>query len=84
MTDKQYKNIEQIEKHLTENELWVEDVWYNDLYYYVHISWGDWKHEHLRCDYLMEQIGYECTGTITTEEDGGDCYSAIHKYVKVR
>ena len=48
----------------------------------IFISWGDWKHEHLRCDWLMEEFGYIKINVIETEEDGSDCYSADHYYVK--
>jgi len=46
---------------------------------------GDWKHDHLRLDLLVQDylnnngihfIKSECV----TEEDGGDCYSSIHYY----
>ena len=46
----------------------------------VEISWGDWKHDHWRCDWLMEEVGAKSTGVNITEEDGSDCYSAIHYY----
>ena len=46
----------------------------------VEILWGDWKHEHLRFDGLMEENfnNIRKIYTVTTEEDGTDCYSAIH------
>lgn len=53
-------------------------------YIEVEINWGDWKHEHLRCKWLTEQllemrgIGFDFD-TFVTEEDGSDCYSAIHR-----
>ena len=46
------------------------------------ITWGDWKHEHLRMDWLMEE-NFKNLRSIcnhTTEENGSDCYSAIHYY----
>lgn len=47
----------------------------------IEISWGDWKHDHLRLDFLMEEnFNLKRIETETTEEDGGDCYSAIHYY----
>lgn len=48
----------------------------------VQIDWGDWKHEHLRADWLMEQIGWGKLKVDVTAEDGSDCYSAIHYYTK--
>ena len=48
----------------------------------VEITWGDWKHEHGFCDSLMSYIGYDCDDVQETEENGSDCYSAIHFYSK--
>ena len=45
------------------------------------INWGDWKHEHLRSKWLLEEL-FEKLGIVaninsyTTEEDGSDTYSA--------
>lgn len=71
-----------IEKHLRDHELWADEVYFNNGVLEIHISWGDWKHEHLRCDYLMEMLNYVCFSETVTEEDGSDCYSALHKYYK--
>jgi hypothetical protein len=48
----------------------------------VEIIWGDWKHDHLRIDWLMKESfpNLRSIHTQTTEEDGSDCYSAIHYY----
>lgn len=72
-----------IEKTLYNEKLYVDYVEYNNGIVDIHISWGDWKHEHLRCDYIMEQLGYTCFSESVTEEDGSDCYSALHRYKKV-
>ena len=51
------------------------------------ISWGDWKHEHLRLNWMMtefcNQNGLCCAmhREQLTEEDGSDTYSAIHEFV---
>lgn len=45
------------------------------------ISWGDWKHDHLRADWAMQEAGFTCVGQEITEEDGSDTYSAVHNYV---
>ena len=47
----------------------------------IEISWGDWKHDHLRLKWLMDKIGCPCVNTIVTEENGSDCYSAIHRFI---
>lgn len=51
----------------------------------VDIIWGDWKHDHLRADYLIKEyfkkLGYEVSvNEEVTEEDGSDTYSATHYY----
>lgn len=51
------------------------------------IEWGDWKHDHLRFDFLTREFlsenGYELldTNEIETEEDGSDTYSATHIFM---
>lgn len=47
------------------------------------ISWGDWKHEHLCCDKLMESMGYTKLQEIITEDNGTDCYSSEHTFIKM-
>ena len=47
----------------------------------VEISWGDWKHDHLRADWVLGKEGMTCIGETITEEDGSDTYSAIHNYI---
>lgn len=50
------------------------------------IEWGDWKHSHIAANCVVE--GYaKANGYIFTnngeeifEEDGTDCYSALHTY----
>lgn len=48
----------------------------------VEITWGDWKHDHMRLDHVVENFFHTLRriGTCITEEDGSDCYSAIHRY----
>lgn len=70
-----------IQTYLDDHDLWGE-VEVNDGVAYVEINWGDWKHEHLRCEYLMNDLGYQQDYVEVTEEDGSDCYSAIHTYIK--
>lgn len=48
----------------------------------ITIEWGDWKHDHGLCRSIMEDLGYLFLDENVTEEDGSDCYSAIHHYVK--
>lgn len=55
--------------------------WNNDIIF--DIDWGDWKHEHLRADWLVGEVlstlGHRFSITTNvTEEDGSDTYSAEH------
>ena len=77
-----YEVCKKVTKYLAENKLWCDVYPYgSDLpVVEVAINWGDWKHEHLRCKWLMEQIGAHVIKTEVTEENGSDCYSAIHYF----
>ena len=71
--------VERIENALNKDGIY-SDVSYDGEHIMVHISWGDWKHEHGRCDYILGNLGLTCVNTEVTEEDGSDCYSAVHYY----
>lgn len=69
---------------MTENNIVGEWVDYKEKLKMVavEIKWGDWKHDHARLDLLMKEnfSNLRSIHTATTEEDGSDCYSAIHYY----
>lgn len=71
-------------------EVFKEKKFYRDVLEHsngtisVEIEWGDWKHEHAYCDHLMKELGYICTDEHITEENGSDCYSAIHFYEPIK
>lgn len=52
----------------------------------VDVSWGDWRHDHLRLDKVAKEFfeskGYDVINidTEVTDEDGSDTYSATHSY----
>ena len=76
---------EMIQRVAFENSVGISEV-YEDLdkghtVISVEIRWGDWKHDHLRFDYLMQNVLHakRCE-SVVVEEDGSDCYSAIHIY----
>ena len=61
------------------------EIWFEEDCCYVDISWGDWKHDHWWAkDYtrkFLEQKGFDVVvGTNVTEENGSDCYSALHSF----
>lgn len=78
-----YGVCEKVGKYLSDNGLIC------DVYPYrgdmpvvdVDIHWGDWKHDHLRAKWIMEEKGAICLGDVVTEENGSDCYSAVHHFV---
>ena len=64
-----------------------EGVCYHELYpmsertMLVHVS-GDWKHDHARCDYLLEkELGLKLVGCKLDEETDEDWYSAERYYI---
>lgn len=79
---KDIRNEVKIVQDILNNDHLYADVYaYDEIGICVDISWGDWKHEHLRCDYLMKLHGYTFVCSDVTESDGSDCYSATHIYV---
>lgn len=81
-------DYEKIYKELEKYHLYPDDIrayFDGDMGYarvIVSIINGDWKHEHLKCDMIMRDMGYIPDGSIVTEEDGSDCYSADRYYRK--
>lgn len=83
MNTKAIETVEKVEALLNADNMYAEVEPYSTLpAFTVHISWGDWKHEHLRAKWLIEEANL---GTFikseTTEEDGSDCYSATHYFI---
>lgn len=77
------KVIKRIDEVLREQDIyadWVlEDTYEGEGAIAFHISWGDWKHDHLCADLAIERTFSNCSiATVTTEQDGSDCYSATH------
>ena len=46
----------------------------------VVVEWGDWKHDHAYLDWVMNENGFVKTNEVVTEDDGSDCYSAVHTF----
>ena len=84
LTSKHEKLLAEMDK--VNEVLWNADICHDididDDYIVATINWGDWKHDHLRADYLLNNIGYTCIDTVVTDSDGSDCYSAKHFYYK--
>lgn len=72
-----------VSRFLRDNRCYADEVWQeNEIAVAVSIDWGDWKHDHGWCDSLMDYLGYSKIGEQETEEDGSDCYSAVHYFIK--
>lgn len=71
-------NAEILAKIFNDNHLYVENLCDETSFLIsFDIEWGDWKHEHLRAKYLIEQqFKHAIVRSEVTEEDGSDCYSA--------
>lgn len=76
--------IGQLEKFFSEKKVWFDSIDYEeDGTVVVTIHWGEWKHDHMRCDcYAVDFFGANLIHrwNETTESDGSDCYSAKHYY----
>jgi hypothetical protein len=68
------------EKHLYP-DLYEEKVG-DEVMLAAHIEWGDWKHDHRYLDNVMGDLGFSVYKVDVTEENGSDCYSALHLYRK--
>ena len=73
----------ELEKYLQEKGIYEELNENEDGTISIHIEYGDWKHDHAYCDYLMKEKGWMLIGEDVTWEDGSDCYSSVHKYMKI-
>ena len=71
---------QQVYKALENANIYPEYVDAHENSIDVEISWGDWKHEHARADFILWDLGLVCTAVVVTEDDGSDCYSAVHRY----
>jgi hypothetical protein len=84
MTEKLKKLQDKVETLMRENKVYSYELDFdldNDRLVYIELEWGDWKHDHLRLEWLMEENDFRQIGEVTTEEDGSDCYSAIHTFI---
>lgn len=77
--------IQEIYKELQDRGLYpelYERTIGNETMIVANVEWGDWKHEHRYLDYIMDELGYFVYKVDVTENDGSDCYSALHYYRK--
>ena len=83
-----YKVAEKVYEFLKDNDIWV------DIYDYKPDSGefsleinGDWKHDHLRAEWLIEEelkevdgFRIEKMGSYPLEDSGDDSYRGVHQY----
>jgi hypothetical protein len=84
MNENLKKLQEKVENLLRDNKVYSYELDFdldNDRVVYIELEWGDWKHDHLSLKWLMEENGFTQVGEEVTEEDGSDCYSAIHTFI---
>lgn len=74
------EQLARVEQILRENDIWA-DVYEELSMIAVEIHWGDWKHEHWKAKWLMQEAGFQQIFERETEENGTDCYSAIHYFL---
>ena len=75
--------------YFNENGLRVDEIEWIDVLKTIEITieWGDWKHEHQRCRYLVnkfseiEDLDIFYLACDVLEEEGSDCYSGVHKFL---
>ena len=87
MTQQEYfDEILKIEEHLKENGISAETFVYpNDFDKVdVNIDCGDWKHDHIVCDVLMKEKGWELESESVNDDDDDDCYSSTHTYKRIK
>ena len=77
--------LNEVQKKLNENLVYGEVFPHIDgVHVCVEIQGGDWKHQHLACDKVMEQLGFLLTDIDYTDEDCDmleDAYDATHIYL---
>ena len=76
------ETYELVRKTMDEAQL-SGDIWQaTDEAEQILIQWGDWKHDHLHLKYVMDKKGFSQVEEKVTEEDGSDCYSSLHTFIK--
>ena len=74
-------NVERMANAFRDSNIMADIDQYMDLpVVSVSIEWGDWKHDHLRADWIASNAGFSKIGEKLTEDDGSDCFSSIHYY----
>lgn len=72
-----------IEKFFKDHNFYgmMDEIYEDSDGIHIHITMGDWKHEHLYCKTLMGMLGY-IQKYEDAEPSDDDCYTAWHLYQK--
>lgn len=80
--EKRYDMCSRVEKYLSKNHVNVVDVNPDEIEIVINVAVeGDWKHDHLRADWLLKEAGAIALGEVVTEQDDSDYYSSIHRFI---
>ena len=77
--------IAEIEKILDEHDMFAEEYGADDSMFFTYvdfrINWGDWKHNHLAFNWLVEENVSDVYKIVEFdyEDDGSDCYCSTHR-----
>ena len=77
---------DEIERYLKRNDMHPDSITGLDeegRLVEIEITDGDWRHDHGRLRHLMTLVGYVRQDIEVTQEDGSDCFSAVHTYAKI-
>lgn len=75
--------VDKIDKALDDGHVWAE-VWADGPFVCAEIR-GDWKHDHLRADWIVKDMfGADkvlVSAVPVGDDDGDDSYDAVHRYL---
>ena len=86
------EELERIEKYLIKHNIYPEYIVEHTSDWkfkpvkdalYIMIN-GDWKHDHLRCNWLMNDLNYDDRGECVIGDEDSDFYTAVHAYVLLK
>lgn len=75
-------NIKDLQTYLRSKDVDFSEIIESEGIISILIEWGDWKHSHAYCDYIMSELGYLLIEEYIVEENGDDSYSSMHFYSK--
>ena len=80
------EELSDLNQYIKNNGLTIEILPYRDNSLYADVTWGDWKHDYLRLQCLVNKFFEDKNVNLehyskVTEEDGSDTYSAEHIWI---